>query len=261
MTHPLIELNRSRVVTGGWLEIKNWGYGLCREGIWFGWRSIFQETVVMSYEHDPEELYVGWSINGTTVVDPGYSAGTPPFGFQAPGEPSVRYRCPDASGLYHRIALISTPGEPEHCLNLRVLYRTPSGAGSPPLLGPSAWVCLSGYEIEWPKDKVEEWKRCMDHLREILERYVKLAHVGPGDPVEHWLEHLEGDESVRVGAMIEALETLDATADERIVEAIRSELTGLVRWAESPGGRLGAGLRLQDAESADRQEEAAPEQE
>jgi hypothetical protein len=254
MTHPLVELSDTRVITGGWLEIKNWHYGLCREGIWFGWRSIFQETLVMSYEHDPEELYVGWAIDGTTVIDPGCTAGTPPFGLPVPSDPSVRYRCPEAY-YYHRIALISTPGEPQHCMNLQVLYRTPNGAYGPPFLGPSAWVCVSGYEIEWPKDKLEEWRRCIARLRELLERYVKIAHVGPGDPVEHWLEHLEGEEAVRVEAMIEALEKLDAKADERIVEAIRAELTGLVRWAESPGGRGVRGPRLEAAEGAEGQEE------
>jgi hypothetical protein len=230
------------VVTGGWLEIKNYGWGrLCREGLWFGWRSLFQETVVLSYEHDPEDLYVGWQINGATVIDPGYSSGTPPFGWPSPGEPSVRYRCPEA-GYFHRLALVSTAGEPPHCLNVQVLYRTPTGPGAPPTFGPSMWVCLSGYEITWPAAKLEEYRKCMRRLRELLERYVKIAHVGPGDPVEHWLDHLEDDEALRVGGMIEALESLDPKADAQILEAIKTELTGLVRWAESPGSRLSGGL-------------------
>ena len=129
--------------------------------------------------------------------------------------------------------------------------RTPNGAGGPPLPGPSAWVCVSGYDIEWPQEKLDEWRRCIKRLRELLERYVTIAHVGPGDPVEHWLEHLEGEEAVRVGAMIEGLETLDPKADERIVEGIRSELTGLVRWAGSPGGRRLARQPLDLAGAAD----------
>lgn len=241
MAHPLVELSRSRAVTNGWLEIRNYDYReLCRQGIWVGWRSIFQETVVVSYEHDPEELYVGWQINGTTVIDPGYSPGTPPFGSPAPGESTVRYRCPEG-GYMHRLALISTAGEPEHCLYVQVLYRTPSGQYSPPTFGPSMEVCLSGYEITWPADKLEEYRKCVHRLRDLLERYVQIAHVGPGDPVEEWLLSLEDDEALRVGGMIEALEQLDPKVDAQILDAVRTELTALIGWAQSPGARRRGG--------------------
>ena len=105
MTHPLVELSRTRSVTDCYVEIENYEKHpvLCRFGVWVGWRCNFAETVLLAYEHDPEELYVGWQINGTTVIDPGYSAGTPPWGSPTPSAPSVTYRCP-AGGLYHQLS-------------------------------------------------------------------------------------------------------------------------------------------------------------
>ncbi|CAN5258294.1 hypothetical protein BH20ACT5_BH20ACT5_07220 [soil metagenome] len=58
---------------------------LCRKGIWVGSQCQQSQRIVLSYEHDPEPLYVGWSINGTTVLDPGYGTFTPPGGSPAPG--------------------------------------------------------------------------------------------------------------------------------------------------------------------------------
>jgi hypothetical protein len=56
-----------------------------RSGIWIGERCEFKQQVVLSYEHDPEQLYVGWAINGSTVFDPGLSAGSRPEGDPVPG--------------------------------------------------------------------------------------------------------------------------------------------------------------------------------
>ena len=81
MAHSLVEVSRTKSVTECYLITEDYTKhpALCRSGIWVGWKCSFAETVLLSYEHDPEELYVGWLINGTMVIDPGYSAGTPPW--------------------------------------------------------------------------------------------------------------------------------------------------------------------------------------
>jgi hypothetical protein len=237
MTHPLVELSRTRSVTKCYLVVEDYVKHprLCRSGIWIGLKCEFAETVVLAYEHDPEDLYVGWSIDGTTVIDPGYSSGTPPWGSPAPGAPSVVYRCP-VNGLFHELSLTSTPAADESCLWVQVLYRYPNEAGAPFHYGPSMSVCVKGWEITWPATKVKETNACLARLYDLLRRYVEIAHVGPGDPVERWLERLEGDEAVRVRAMVETLGDLDPEADRELVDAVKEELTASVRWAQSPGG-------------------------
>jgi hypothetical protein len=86
MAYPLVELSRARAADGEHLVVENYDLNprFCRQGIWVGWKFEFAETVVLSFEHDPEELYVGWSINGTTVVDPGLISGS---GVQGSGGP------------------------------------------------------------------------------------------------------------------------------------------------------------------------------
>jgi hypothetical protein len=236
MAHPLIELSRTRNVTNCYLVTENYlkHPALCRFGVWIGWKCEFAETVVLSYEHDPEELYVGWSINGTTVIDPGYSSGTPPWGAPAPGAPSVTYRCP-VGGLFHRLSLTSTPGADQTCLWVQVLYRHPQDAGAPFHYGPATSVCVKGWGVTWPGKKLKETQDCLARFYELLHKYVEVAHVGPGDPVERWLEQLEGDDAMRVKALVETLEELAANAEPELAEAIKAELTAMVHWARGPG--------------------------
>jgi len=252
MTHSLVELSDTRTVTTSYLVVEDYTKHprLCRYGVWVGWKSEFTETVVLSYDHDPEELYVGWSINGTTVIDPGYSAGTPAWGAPAPGNPSVTYRCPVA-GLYHRISLSSTPGDANQYLWVSVLYRHPNEANAPFHVGPSHSVCLSGSEIAWPAAKLAETQACLARLYDILRRYVEVAHVGPGDPVESWLGELDGDEVARVDALLTTIEQLNRETDRLLFEAIRAELTGMVQWARSPG-RLGMPAPIEVSQSPGR---------
>jgi hypothetical protein len=236
MAHPLVELSRTRNVTRCYVVVEDYVRHprLCRFGIWVGLKCEFAETVVLSYEHDPEDLYVGWSINGTTVIDPGYSSGTPPWGSPAPGGSSVTYRCP-VNGLFHELSLTSTPANDEVCLWVEVLYRYPNEAGAPFHHGPSMCVCVKGWDITWPAAKLKETNACLAKLYERLRRYVEVAHVGPGDPVERWLERASGDEAVRVSTLLETLETLDPEAEPELAEAVRAELMARVRWAQSPG--------------------------
>jgi hypothetical protein len=241
MTHPLVELSRTRSVTDCYVEIENYEKHpvLCRFGVWVGWRCNFAETVLLAYEHDPEELYVGWQINGTTVIDPGYSAGTPPWGSPAPSAPSVTYRCP-AGGLYHQLSLTSTPSHDQVCLWVQVLYRHPNEANAPFHYGPAMSVCVRGWSVTWPAAKLAETRECLERFYNRLRQYVEIGHVGPGDPVERWLAGLEGDEAVRVKALVETLEQLDPREEPELRERITAELRAIVRWAKSPGASRGA---------------------
>jgi hypothetical protein len=236
----LVELSRTRSVTSSYVVTEDYTKKptLCRSGVWVGLNSEFAETVVLSYEHDPEELYVGWSINGTTVIDPGYSAGTPPWGAPAPGDPSITYRCP-VDGLFHRLSLSSTPGSEQECVWVRVLYRHPNEAAQPFHEGPSLSTCLSGAEVKWPPAKVKAEQACLAKFRELLRRYIEIAPpIGPGDPgpVERWLERVSGDDAIRVRALVEALEELSPEDDREVFEAIRADVASMVRWAQTPGG-------------------------
>jgi hypothetical protein len=248
MTHPLVELSDTKNFTGCNLVVENYNLhpAICRSGIWIGWSCDFTETIVLAYEHDPEELYVGWAINGAVVIDPGYSAGTPPWGAPVPTAPSVTYVCP-YGGLYHQISLASTAGHEQVCLWVQVLYRYPDEEGQPFHYGPSMYVCLDGYEVIWPEAKLAEMRACLLKFYELLMKYVEIAPVGPGDPVERWLAQLRGDDAVRVKGLVDTFGELDRETEGVFAGAIKDELAGLVRFARSPGafrspppGRSGA---------------------
>jgi hypothetical protein len=244
MAHPLVELSRTKLQAGVHLLFEDYDKNprLCRHGTWIGLQTTFSETVVLSYEHDPEPLYVGWALNGTTVVDPGYGTGTPPWGSPTPGDPSVIYTTP-VGGLLHRLSLTSAAGSDEECVWVQVLYRAPAEAGAPSHLGPAMSVCLSGSAVAWPADKLEEERRCLAAFFDLLRRYVRVAHVNPGDPVEQWLARLRGDIAVRVKTEIETLAKLDPKADRDLAEAIAADLAGLLR-ARMPGAGVGSGLSV-----------------
>jgi hypothetical protein len=191
-----------------------------------------KSLMTLAYEHTEEPLYVGWQINGTTVVDPGFSAGTPPWGAPCPGAPSVTYRCP-VDGYFHEISLTSSSGDPSECLLVQVLYRGPADQYKPAHLGPCMYVCLAGSGIEWPADKLKAWEACLAALWGKLTRYLELAHVNPGDPVE-FLASLPGEVAIRLQAGVETLEHLDAAAQPQLAKAIKDDVLGILR-ARMPG--------------------------
>lgn len=241
MAYPLVELSRTEQPMGQHLVVENYDLNprFCRQGIWVGWKFEFAETVVLSFEHDPEELYVGWSINGTTVVDPGFGPYPPPSGSTVPGTPSVTYRTP-VSGFFHRISFTSTPGHDEECLWVHVLYRTPAEAGAPAHVGPARSVCLNGERVQWPAHLLKAEGECVQRWYEILRRYVRGVPPWPGPPpLRRWLERVRGEEAVRFKAELETLEQLDPEADRQLAEVIVSDLTRTVTWAGMPGSMLG----------------------
>jgi hypothetical protein len=236
VAYSLVELSRTRSVTRSYVVTHDYTRQptLCRSGLWVGLKSEFAESVVLAYEHEPDPLMVGWSINGTLVVDPGFSAGTPPWGSPAPGVPGVTYTCP-FGGEYHQLALTGTAGMDSQCASITVLYRFLNEQFAPFHTGPSLTVCLDGSSIAWPPDKVKAANECLARFRDIIRKYVQIAHVGPGDPVERWLQETVGDDVVKVQALVETLEQLDRQADGPLFEAVRAELNALMKWAASPG--------------------------
>ena len=61
MAHPLVVLSDTKSITDVSVVTIDYGSGLpllCRSGIWVGLQTLYTETIV-SYEHEPEELYVG----------------------------------------------------------------------------------------------------------------------------------------------------------------------------------------------------------
>jgi len=231
MPHPLVELTRTRRATATRVVVKNYNIlpALCRRGVWVGLETLVEEHVVLSFEHDPEELYVGWMINGTTVSDPGFGGGTPPSGLPAPGAPSIRYATP-FEFLSHKLSLTSTPGLDLHkCLSVQVLYRRPSDGAAPARFGPAATVCLHGLEVVWPALKAAEEARCRSALLKLLRTVLPRGLPRPPGPVENWLSTLDDEEVMRVAAQAEALETLDAKADRQLIQAVRADLVATLR--------------------------------
>jgi hypothetical protein len=242
MSHQLIELSRTEHQTSAHLVIEDYTKRptICRNGVWVGWKRTFTETVVLSFEHEPEELYIGWAINGTMVSDPGYSPGTPPWGAPAPGSSSVTYATPVGS-FFHQLSLTSTAGSGEECLSVQVLFRGPTEAGAPAHYGPATSVCLSGSKVTWPADKLEAEKRCLASLFARLRQYVEIIHVNPGDPPAQWLAQLRGDDAIRILAELDTLEKLDPKVDRELGEAIKADLARMLR-GRMPGAGTSPGL-------------------
>ena len=234
MSNTLSEISRTRNITGSSIVTEDYDshFRLCRSGIWVGVEDTFTETVTISYEHT-NELYVGWKINGATIVDPGYSSGTPPWGSPVPGVPGVIYKCP-VDGFFHRISFTSTSGMDEQCFYAQVLYRNGiAEASMAPHSGPSLNVCISGKEIDWPEDKLEEESNCLKALFEKLNRYKLIRKVFPPDPVE-WLGRFEGQEAQILKAMVDTYESvnterqpiLSKMLEESIVNSLQAHALG-----------------------------------
>lgn len=237
MSNTLSEINRIRHITGSSIVTEDYDshFRLCRSGIWIGLENTFTETVTLSYEHT-NELYVGWKINGVTIVDPGYSSGTPSWGSPVPGVPGVSYKCP-VDGFFHRISFTSTSGMDEQCFYAQVLYRNGiAEANMAPHSGPSLCVCISGKEIEWPEDKLEEEAQCLAALFDKLKRYRLIRKVFPPDPIE-WLRRFEGQEAQILKASVNTYERINAERqpifskmlEESIVNSLQAHALGANR--------------------------------
>jgi hypothetical protein len=237
MSNTLSEISRTRNVTGSSIVTEDYDthFRLCRSGLWVGVENTFTETVTVSYEHSDDVFAVGWRINGVTIVDPGYSSSTPPWGDPVPGVPGVIYKCP-VDTFFHRISFTSTSGMDEQCFYVQVLYRGVTEADVPPHAGPTLYICISGHEIEWPADKLEEEANCLAAFFEKLNRYKLIRKVWPPEPVE-WLRRFQGEEVQLLKAMINSWEhvnhekqpILSKMLEESIVNSLQAHALGSTR--------------------------------
>ena len=237
MADQLVQLSDTTNVTGESLVSEDYNKhpAICRFGIWVGTLVTFTETVTLAYEHTEDPWYVGWAINGTTVIDPGYGSPAPPSGAPCPGAPSITYRCP-LNGVFDRISLTSASGDPHECVSLQVLYRGPHDQNNPARYGPFARVCLAGSEIEWPAFLLSEWEACLHGFWKVIRSYVQIAHVNPGDPVE-FLAGFPVEEALILKGEIEILERLNVESQPALAKAIEADVIGRLR-ARMPGGRV-----------------------
>jgi hypothetical protein len=240
MANSLIVLSDTKSVTGEHLVVVDYGKGsplLCRSGIWVGLETDFIESVVLSYEHGSDDLYVGWALNGAIVSNPGFPPEIFPLpGLPVPGAANVLYMTP-VDGFLHRTSLTGQAGMAETCIAAQVLYTTFKDyqQGKPVTYGPSITVCLSGKEIIWPAAKLEQEGECLRRWREILHRVAGPVRVKPGDPVEQWLARVQGEDAVRLQGLAQVLDEADAKRDPRIVEAARQELQGIFERVRMQG--------------------------
>jgi hypothetical protein len=233
MANELKVVSDTRNVTGGHLVFEDYDRHprACRHGVWVGWKETFSQTVMLAFEHVAHP-YVGWSVNGVTVIDPGYGPFTPPPGAPCPGVPSVLYSGP-VGGLFHQISFTSSSGAPRACFWVQVIYREHGEQNLPPREGPGMTLCVSGSDIEWPAFLVAEERACLRRWWDILRRYVEVADVGPLDPVE-FLTSLPAEELAMMQAAAETLEKINRDEQPTLSNALRDTVIGILR-ARMPG--------------------------
>ena len=234
MADELKVLSDTKSSTGGHLVTEDYDKHprVCRHGVWIGWKETFSQTVTLAFEHTAHP-YVGWSVNGVTVIDPGYGPIVQPPGDPCPGAPSVLYTCP-VGGLFHQISFTSVSGSPKACLSVQAIYREHGEQGLPFHGGPAMTLCLSGSNIEWPAYLILQEQACLRRWRDILRKYVEVAHVGPLDPIE-LLASLPAEDVTLLQAAAEALEQVKPDEQPVLANALRETVIGVLRSRMLPG--------------------------
>jgi len=207
-------------------------HALCRHGLWEGWQEVYTQTIKLAFEHDADhpEYVVGWQVHGQTIVDPGFSSGTPPWGAPLPGFPTVTYVCP-ADGYFHEIAFTSSPGDPIEKFWVQVLYRSSYEQASPSV-GPGTWVTLSGQTIEWPWFLLAEQGECIKRFLQLINSIRAtvggFAPVNPGDPVE-WATQFTPEEARHLQAALHVLGRMDVDKQSELAKRIGSHANAIVQ--------------------------------
>jgi hypothetical protein len=111
------------------------------------------------------------------------------------------------------------------CPWIQVPYRPSTARPTDPAqLGPGMYACVEGFRFTWPSEQLTEECACIHGLIQRLRGLAQIAHVNPGDPVERWLQAADPKTVLRLGAIVDALEKLDAQRDEGLKSAIEAEL-------------------------------------
>jgi len=220
----------------------------CRHGYWIGRQEDYVQTVTLEAKIDPERHpFIGFSVNGETVITPGKGPftnplTTPPGGQPCPGLPSVKFWCPVGNN-HNQISFTSTSGDPRVCFWVQAFFlhhdEDPNG---PPHEGPWTSVCLEGFDIEWPAHLILEEQACLKRLSEILRRYSESAEVDPLDRVE-FLAGLPEQDLMLLQAAAQTLEEINAQDQPALADMLRESVVGILR-SRMPGG---PGLRPQSS--------------
>jgi hypothetical protein len=232
MSDPLVVLSDTKNIVSQGIIVIDYDkvHHFCRHGLWEGFQQVYTETVTLAYEHTVEE-YVGWRVNGTVVVDPGYSAGTPPWGAPLPGFPSVRFACP-VGGYYHQISFTSSANDPVEKFWVQAIYRT-NAQEQVPIDGPGTWVTLSGQYVDWPWFLLQQQEECLEHWIELINSVRAIiggfAPVSPGDPVE-WAAQFTPEEASRLKAGLAILEKLDAERQPELAQRVAADVNDIVQF-------------------------------
>lgn len=234
MAGELVVESDVRTVTGGHLVTEDYDRHPrpCRHGIWIGWQQTFTQTVTLSFQHSGHP-YVGWSVDGQMLVDPGGGSVTQPPGDPLPGIQGVVYSCP-LGGYWHRISFTSTSAVPQTCFQVQVLFREHGEHGHPLHDGPAMRLCLAGSDVEWPAFQLLEERACLRRWWDVLQRYAEVAEVGPLDPVA-FLTALPGRDLAMLQAAARTLDELDADAQPVLADALRDRIVGILRSRPATG--------------------------
>lgn len=230
MASEIVVVSDNKAAKGGHVVVRQFDQ-LCRHGYWIGWQRNFEHTITLAANIDPgRHPYIGFSINGQTVIRPGKGPWTkPPFWFEpCPGAPSVRYTCPVGND-YTQIRFTGTAGAPEACLWVQALFlhhgEDPDG---PPHEGPWTSICLQGFDIEWPAFLIREEQACLKRLWDTLRRYVEAAEVGPLDPVAYLAGMPEHDLTL-LHTAAQTLEKIDTEDQPELANALQESVVGILR--------------------------------
>jgi hypothetical protein len=224
VAYRLIERGRRREKETARLVVKDYDREpqLCRRGLWWGIRREYEERVVLSFEHAPDDLAVGWRINDADYFG---HPGTRPAGDPIPSAPGFRAVTP-YEGRYHRLALICGPGTEGQCLWVQPVYTTIDPVSGELKDGPRRAVCLSGYEMQWASHLLREEAQCIARFSGLVdERYNFRIPIG------QWAGFLDGPAGplvTRLQGAIDVLDRLDGEADRDIIAAVRTEVESIV---------------------------------
>ena len=235
MANDLVLMSDTKLAKSERLVVRNYDQNPqpCRRGYWIGWQKNFEQTVTLAADIDPERHpFIGFSVNGETVVKPGKgpftTAATPPGGEPCPGLPSVRFMCPVGND-FNQISFTSTAGDPQKCFWVQVLFlqhgEDPEG---PPHEGAWTSICLAGFEIEWPAYLLLEEHACLKRLWGVLRRYAEVAEVGPLDPVQ-FLAGLPEQDLMLLHAATQTLEKIDAQHQPLLANKVQENVVGILR--------------------------------
>jgi hypothetical protein len=239
----MVSREKTQVVTSIVSEDYDANPALCRRGLWIGSRQVFNERVVLTYDHGLEDVRVSWLLNGDQYVTAGIGADP---GGPVLGKPGIGYLWP-VDDLAHKLALTCTAGTPQASVLVEVLYtRPPSPYAIDPTVyhGGSMLVHIAGESVTWPRTKLLEEAECRDHLSGVVNRYVRWRRRLPGGDetdVNAWIDQVRGPAARELEAMVAQTEALDPKADAEFLDALRVELTRRVIEAHGRAGGAGTG--------------------